>query len=155
MANSSWRQSLIPSLLLLDFHHWLHMSSLDDLPRELTALIRGYSAVVPTRNLQFPILYDCESLQICLIKDILTDRHLNTSPPSTQYQRSFWKWVLNHLEEQSKNQAWLFWRICLFGILILLQSPRTSKFMVTSTTTIWNYCLCKIQILSMMIKAVI
>jgi hypothetical protein len=58
----------------------------------------AYATLTPVNRLQWPISSSIEQAQDYIIQQILLDDHLKKYPPSTAYQRSFWRWVLQELE---------------------------------------------------------
>ncbi|KAJ7606813.1 hypothetical protein FB45DRAFT_1068225 [Roridomyces roridus] len=66
---------------------------------ELFEILRGYAALVPPKHLQFPTHLEAHVINTFLADRILTNPHFERYPPSKQYQKSFWKWTIDHLEK--------------------------------------------------------
>ncbi|KAG1836592.1 hypothetical protein DFJ58DRAFT_818280 [Suillus subalutaceus] len=71
---------------------------------ELLALLKGYSALIPPLHLKFPVQYSFTEVHTFLLHQVLLAPHLEQYPPSGRYQRSFWKWSIEHLERMDKDE---------------------------------------------------
>lgn len=60
-------------------------------------VVQAYAALDPP---PFPLLLSVEHVHDCVVNDILSDTHLNTYPPSAEYMRSFYKWIISVFEQQ-------------------------------------------------------
>ncbi len=65
---------------------------------ELFTILQEYAAIVPASRMQFPHSISKDTLHDFLLQSIVLDPHFSKYSPSKQYQRSFWKWVVPHLE---------------------------------------------------------
>ncbi|PBL00670.1 hypothetical protein ARMGADRAFT_1006815 [Armillaria gallica] len=65
---------------------------------ELFTILQEYAAIVPASRMQFPHSISKDTLHDFLLQSIILDPHFSKYSPSKQYQRSFWKWVVQHLE---------------------------------------------------------
>ncbi|KAG2155674.1 hypothetical protein DEU56DRAFT_724194 [Suillus clintonianus] len=68
----------------------------------LSALLKGYSALIPPLHLKFPLHCSFTEVHTFLLHQVLLDPHLKQYPPSGRYQLSFWKWAIGHLERMDK-----------------------------------------------------
>ncbi|KAJ7216779.1 hypothetical protein B0H12DRAFT_1241806 [Mycena haematopus] len=66
---------------------------------DLFQILRGYAALVPPSRLQFPSHLQTQVIHDFLVDHILLSLHFQNYPPSADYQRSFWKWMIPHLEK--------------------------------------------------------
>ncbi|TFK56772.1 hypothetical protein OE88DRAFT_1619304 [Heliocybe sulcata] len=66
--------------------------------RDVFDLLRGYGALLPARFLAFPGRISWSKLHDILLNNVLSDEHFRLYPPSTEYQRAFWKAAIDHLE---------------------------------------------------------
>lgn len=64
-----------------------------------------FALLVPPSSLFLPD-ESFEELHEVLLNRIFLDAHLNEYPPSKEYQLTFWKWALKHLETLAKYKAW-------------------------------------------------
>lgn len=69
----------------------------------LLRVLHAYSALVPPRHITIPPIFSFSDVHDFLIGILLND-HLNKYPPAREYQRGFWKWALEKLENLSKNE---------------------------------------------------
>ncbi|KAK0246172.1 hypothetical protein EDD85DRAFT_1017152 [Armillaria nabsnona] len=65
---------------------------------ELFTILQEYAAIVPAFRMQFPHSISKDTLHDFLLQSIVLDPHFSEYSPSKQYQKSFWKWVVQHLE---------------------------------------------------------
>ncbi|KAL1748932.1 hypothetical protein HDZ31DRAFT_79288 [Schizophyllum fasciatum] len=65
---------------------------------QIFELLRGYASLVPTNTLSFPNVKSLLMLMDALVVYFLDSAHFQQYAPSTQYQKIFWKWAINHLE---------------------------------------------------------
>ncbi|KAK0198770.1 hypothetical protein F5146DRAFT_1219313 [Armillaria mellea] len=65
---------------------------------QLFTVLQQYAAIVPASRMQFPHTISKETLHEFLLQSIILDPHFSKYSPSKQYQKSFWKWVIQHLE---------------------------------------------------------
>ena len=61
-------------------------------------ILRRYSCLAPLRSFSLPQDVPRQILQDFLVKNVLNNELLAKYPPSVDYQRSFWKNVVSHLE---------------------------------------------------------
>ncbi|KAF9532088.1 hypothetical protein CPB83DRAFT_760781 [Crepidotus variabilis] len=66
--------------------------------RQLFALLQGFFCLTPIPDLLLPQGLDFNTLLDFFITHILVNSHSKKYPPSTQYQKRFWKWAIEHLE---------------------------------------------------------
>lgn len=69
----------------------------------LFALIQAYASLAPLSNLKWPDELGSEKIQQALIKHLILSRHFKTYPPSDAYQWSFWKWIIQQIEEHNEE----------------------------------------------------
>ncbi|KAJ7729264.1 hypothetical protein DFH07DRAFT_850404 [Mycena maculata] len=74
--------------------------SLAGIHPDLFQILCGYASLIPPNHLHFPSHLHAEVIQDFLLVHILTHPHFATYPPSKQYQKSFWKWMIPHLEQR-------------------------------------------------------
>ncbi|KAJ7508581.1 hypothetical protein B0H11DRAFT_1848194 [Mycena galericulata] len=67
---------------------------------DLFQILRGYAALIPPNHLSFPSHLQAEVIHDFLVDRVLTNPHFKTYPPSKEYQKSFWKWIILHLERK-------------------------------------------------------
>ncbi|KAJ6601329.1 hypothetical protein DFH09DRAFT_969966 [Mycena vulgaris] len=67
---------------------------------DLFQTLRGYASLIPANHLQFPSHLQAHDIHDFLVDHILTSAHFQAYPPSKQYQKSFWKWIIPHLEKK-------------------------------------------------------
>ncbi|KAJ7492140.1 hypothetical protein FB451DRAFT_518234 [Mycena latifolia] len=67
---------------------------------DLFQILRGYAALIPPHHLQFPFHLEAHAIHDFLVAHILTSAHFKAYPPSKQYQKSFWKWIIPLIEKQ-------------------------------------------------------
>ncbi|KAK0456140.1 hypothetical protein EV421DRAFT_32759 [Armillaria borealis] len=65
---------------------------------ELFTILQEYAAIIPASRMRFPHCISKDALHDFLLQSIILDPHFNKYFPSKQYQKSFWKWVVQHLE---------------------------------------------------------
>jgi protein-lysine N-methyltransferase EEF2KMT len=75
------------------------------LQNDLFQLLRGYSALVPIKDLPAPSQLPVSLVHDFLLNSILLDPHLQSYPPSDEYQFSFWKWAIQWLEDRALDEA--------------------------------------------------
>ncbi|KAJ7146268.1 hypothetical protein C8R44DRAFT_757025 [Mycena epipterygia] len=67
---------------------------------DLFQILRGYASLIPPNHLQFPSELQAQAIHDFLVDHVLLSVHFQTYPPSKQYQKSFWKWIIPHLEKK-------------------------------------------------------
>ncbi|KAJ7110321.1 hypothetical protein C8R43DRAFT_1139336 [Mycena crocata] len=72
-------------------------------PPDLFQLLRGFAALIPPNHLQFPSHLEADVIHNFLVDRVLMNPHFQTYPPSKQYQKSFWKWVIDDLEKKLRS----------------------------------------------------
>lgn len=70
---------------------------------QLFPFIQRYGLLAPVDESLWPLDTSTEDIQDYLIKHILTSVHFETYPPSKTYQRKFWKWTIEKIEELGKE----------------------------------------------------
>ncbi|KAK0481801.1 hypothetical protein IW261DRAFT_1102940 [Armillaria novae-zelandiae] len=65
---------------------------------QLFTVLQEYAAIVPASRMQFPHFISKETFHEFLLQSIILDPHFSKFPPSKQYQKSFWKRVVQYLE---------------------------------------------------------
>ena len=70
---------------------------------EVFELIRHYARLVPITELQWPSKTPVCEIQRDLIDHILDNAHFTDYPPSLSYQKRFWKWVVEKIEEADES----------------------------------------------------
>ncbi|KAG7099775.1 hypothetical protein E1B28_001587 [Marasmius oreades] len=70
---------------------------------ELFLLLREYCSLVPARSLSISNDVSFSELNKFLVKIILLNPHLQRFPPAEQYQKSFWKALISHLEQLQRT----------------------------------------------------
>ncbi|KIK70540.1 hypothetical protein GYMLUDRAFT_32580 [Collybiopsis luxurians FD-317 M1] len=66
--------------------------------RDIFTLLQNYASLTPLRFIQFPPKISFSDMNSNLVDFILLNPLLQKYPPSKQYQRSFWKAAISHLE---------------------------------------------------------
>ncbi|KAH6917094.1 putative methyltransferase-domain-containing protein [Coprinopsis sp. MPI-PUGE-AT-0042] len=69
--------------------------------QDLFAIKRHYGCLYPPQKIRVPSGLSHSTLQTFLLSEILHDDHLNAYAPAVEYQRTFWKRMLSHLETAS------------------------------------------------------
>ena len=69
---------------------------------QLFALLRGFFCLIPPKNLSFPSSTSATKLNDFFLHNVLLDAHFQKYPPSQQYQRRFWKWAIEGLEDLAR-----------------------------------------------------
>ncbi|KAF8167491.1 hypothetical protein B0H34DRAFT_682041 [Crassisporium funariophilum] len=70
---------------------------------QLFALLRGFFSLTPPNALEFPSSLSPTQINEFLLNSILLGEHCQLYPPSTQWQKQFWKWAIANLEELSRT----------------------------------------------------
>jgi protein-lysine N-methyltransferase EEF2KMT len=68
---------------------------------DLFELKCGYSGIRPVQAMTFPSSLDFNLVHDFFLNHLLLDQHLGTYAPDEEYQRTFWKWAINGLEQLS------------------------------------------------------
>lgn len=69
----------------------------------LFAVLRQYSCLAPPNRFKFPRDIALGRLQEFLVEKILHNDLLTAYAPSTQYQKTFWRRVIDYLEKRSQE----------------------------------------------------
>ncbi|TFK70416.1 hypothetical protein BDN72DRAFT_795188, partial [Pluteus cervinus] len=69
------------------------------IPRALFEILAGYAALVPPSSIGYPKQISPLQIHDFCLQYILLNPHFQQYPPSKQYQRSFWKWIVQNLEK--------------------------------------------------------
>ncbi|KAJ7361192.1 hypothetical protein DFH08DRAFT_367655 [Mycena albidolilacea] len=72
---------------------------------DLFQILRGYASLVPPNRLQLPAHPQTQIIHDFLVDQILLNGHFQKYPPSPEYQRSFWKWIISQLEQRMANDS--------------------------------------------------
>jgi protein-lysine N-methyltransferase EEF2KMT len=75
------------------------------LQNDLFQLLRGYSTLVPTKDLVAPSQLPILIVHDFLLNNILLNPHFQLYPSSNEYQFSFWKWAIEWLEKHIADEA--------------------------------------------------
>ncbi|KZV74104.1 hypothetical protein PENSPDRAFT_749600 [Peniophora sp. CONT] len=67
-------------------------------------LLRGYSALLPVAKLRYPTALPFTEVHDFVLENIVLNAHLAAYPPSAPYQQTFYKWLINCLEEHLGNE---------------------------------------------------
>ena len=62
-------------------------------------ILRGYSSLAPPKSLSIPSHLSFAEIHDFLLSILLLSSHLHQYPPSRQYQKAFWKWAIQILED--------------------------------------------------------
>ncbi|KAF8204421.1 hypothetical protein K438DRAFT_1716134 [Mycena galopus ATCC 62051] len=65
---------------------------------DLFPILRGYASLVSPNRLRFPTHLRTQVIHDFLVEHILLNVHFQKYPPSPEYQKSFWKWIISQLE---------------------------------------------------------
>ncbi|KAF9566898.1 hypothetical protein CPC08DRAFT_681596 [Agrocybe pediades] len=65
----------------------------------MDSLLRSFYSLAPVNSLKLPNDCSFAAISQCLVANILQDDHFLSYPPSRQYQRRFWKWAIESLED--------------------------------------------------------
>ena len=71
---------------------------------QLFTLLRNYYTLTPVNRLQLPPKSPPHRIGDYLVREILINEHHQQYPPSSEYQKRFWKWVIENLEELARIQ---------------------------------------------------
>ena len=66
-------------------------------------LLHPFFALTPPSALKFPSNYSPTEINDFLVNSILRNPHFQQYPPSDQYQRRFWKWAIETLEQLARG----------------------------------------------------
>jgi len=69
---------------------------------ELFQLLVGFAVLRPVNLLEWPTHISIDETHYFLLHSVFLSSHFSSYPPSLQYQRNFWKWVLENLENAQK-----------------------------------------------------
>lgn len=72
---------------------------------ELDVVLQGYCRLAKLSELSLPDSVGLEELQQFLVAQLLLDSHLQSYPPSQQYQKTFWKWYIIELEKKCLTEV--------------------------------------------------
>jgi hypothetical protein len=75
---------------------------------ELFELLRGFYSLAPPHNMTFPVHMVPSTLHAFFLGFILSNSRLQQYPPSIQYQKTFWRWAIHHLEHMTTDEACTF-----------------------------------------------
>ncbi|KAJ7665208.1 hypothetical protein DFH06DRAFT_309176 [Mycena polygramma] len=67
---------------------------------DLFHILRGYASLIPANKLRFPSHLQTQVIHDFLVDHILLNAHFKKYPPSQDYQRTFWKWIIPALEKK-------------------------------------------------------
>ncbi|KAI0684765.1 putative methyltransferase-domain-containing protein [Cytidiella melzeri] len=70
-----------------------------NLPESLYEILRGYAVLCPPRHLRFPADLAFAQVHDFFLSRLLLNPHFIEYPPSSEYQRVFWKWAVSNLEK--------------------------------------------------------
>lgn len=70
---------------------------------QLFALLHGFFSLTPLNALRFPSRLSAVQINNFLLNNLLLNQHFQQFPPSSQYQKRFWKWAITHLEIASRK----------------------------------------------------
>ncbi len=65
----------------------------------LFKILRGYSSLAPPKSLCVPSHYSFTDIHEFFLSILLLNPHLHQYPPSRQYQKAFWKWAIQIMED--------------------------------------------------------
>ena len=74
---------------------------------QLFALLQGLFSLTPLNTLSFPTRLSAVQINDFLLNNLLLNQHFQQYPPSSQYQKRFWKWAITHLEILSMTQSYI------------------------------------------------
>ncbi|KAJ6623162.1 putative methyltransferase-domain-containing protein [Mycena sp. CBHHK59/15] len=77
----------------------------DPIHEDLFQMLRGYSSLILPNHLHFPSHLQAQSIHDFLVNHVLMSAHFQLYPPSDEYQKSFWKWVIPRLENRIASEA--------------------------------------------------
>ncbi|KAF5312270.1 hypothetical protein D9619_002810 [Psilocybe cf. subviscida] len=66
-------------------------------------LLRDFLSLKPVNALTYPSNKSSTDVQDFLLNHVLLNLHAIAYPPSSQYQKRFWKWAIEHLEEAART----------------------------------------------------
>ncbi|KAF8240765.1 hypothetical protein L208DRAFT_1420241 [Tricholoma matsutake] len=102
---------------------------------ELFELLRGFYSLVPPHDMNLPVQQTHSTIHTFLLDAILFNPHFRQYPPSTQYQKAFWKWIIDHLEHPTSDEACIFdFEIdpCIYEHYLSLLSPSGLRDQISS-----------------------
>ncbi|KAG6846041.1 hypothetical protein H0H87_006405 [Tephrocybe sp. NHM501043] len=68
---------------------------------ELFDILRAYASLAPLKKIAWPINLSFDVVHGFLLETVLLSSHLMQYPPAEQYQATFWKWAIQHLESMT------------------------------------------------------
>lgn len=72
---------------------------------DLSTILQAYGALVPVSGFSWPSSSSPSAVQEYLIDHVLLNKHLQSYPPSSAYQRAFWKWAIKMLENSDEARS--------------------------------------------------
>jgi hypothetical protein len=70
---------------------------------DTSKLLQSFFALTPLSTLKIPFKYSPTEINDFLVDNILLNSHFQRYPPSKQYQRRFWKWAIETLEQLARS----------------------------------------------------
>ncbi|KAL5495056.1 hypothetical protein ACEPAI_518 [Sanghuangporus weigelae] len=70
---------------------------------ELFFILRAFASLTPIKYLAWPSTTAIEEIQTFLIDHLISSDHFRLYPPSANYQKPFWKWIISRIEEQDEE----------------------------------------------------
>ena len=110
------QQKIISCLRMLDEHSSKKVTILSErvgmvtcfsfdlkMDSQLFTLLHGFFSLTPLNALRFPSRLSAVQINNFLLNNLLLNQHFQQFPPSSQYQKRFWKWAITHLETTSRK----------------------------------------------------
>jgi hypothetical protein len=99
---------------------------------QLFTLLHGFFSLTPLHALRFPSRLSAIQINNFLLNNLLLDQHFQQFPPSSQYQKRFWKWAITHLEIASRYNIEEACLIFLKGSMHISMNLRVFRRMTIS-----------------------
>lgn len=74
------------------------------LDQDLFQILRGYGSLQPPTLLSFPTRVPLSRVHKFLLEYIYLNSHFRAYPPSNNFEKSFWKWAISHLEKSKPDE---------------------------------------------------
>ncbi|KAF5352389.1 hypothetical protein D9756_005803 [Leucocoprinus leucothites] len=71
--------------------------------QELFRVLVGFASLRPVNSLKWPAYSSIQNIHHFLLHSVLLNPHFSSYPPSTEYQRNFWKWAIENLETAQRE----------------------------------------------------
>ena len=85
----------------------MSFAALQSLPSSLLDILAAFASLTPSKYINSLSHLDLtfDEIHNYILKYILLNAHFEKYPPARQYQISFWKWIIQQLENIAKTEA--------------------------------------------------